>query len=169
MEGINSGLSFALSQITEIPNLPDSEQLTKLLYRIVSEKPWIDVRYDQYSERFAALLPPLAILCARQIREADNNPVSLPIIKATRLIGQASYRYINYQTNKAAGLVKSAISTNTAINRQLFWLAVHTRREEKGELWGYQAAHGIGELWSISAQDLNWLIFRPGNKKSAKR
>ena len=168
----NDGLSYELSEIIRRSQLPDPESFANLLYKLISQKPWVDPEHGQYSKRFAPLIEPLSEICASIIQSANNSPVSQTVTQAAYLIGTAYDYSADYQTKKVLNRLRAAIRQNIGVNRQQFWLSVERAGKDRCSRFGYHALFaGGGILWEVNARDFDWLLkdLSEGEEKSDRK
>lgn len=158
LRATHSGLGYGLSEIARHADLPNAVEFGCLLHRLVTEKPWVDTRHLCYSKRFAALVAPLVHLCSRIISDAGDAPLDSTMAEITKFAGSVTTRSSNYEMDQARKRLREAVFENPGVNRQQFWLAVETTRAEIGDLQSYGSAYGLGELWQITAKDVDWLV-----------
>ena len=157
LESLHSGLCYGLSEIAGSGDLTDPAGLVHLLYETVRTKPWIKGRFE-CSERYQSLLVPLTVHCASLVRCAGAAPLDDFAAEATGFIGRAGRVLGNYQLSEARKNLRDAVSGNTGVNRQLFWLTVDDRRRKHSDQNNPRIFTTFGDLWTIGTRDFDWSI-----------
>ena len=157
LESLHSGLCYGLSEIAGSGDLPDPAGLVHLLYETVRTKPWSKGRFE-CSERYQSLLVPLTVHCASLVRRAGVAPLDDFAAEATRFVGRSGRVLGCYQLSEARKNLRDAVSGNTGVNRQLFWLTVDDRRKKHSDQNNPHIFTTFGDLWTIGTRDFDWLI-----------